>query len=100
MTTETVTHTPWLWLQEDETEGAAQCGCNLVREPYDSEYETGPAFYICRVHEAATELLEALEAMSVQYMAFIDQCCDEAGKAWHNRRLAAAREVIAKARGR
>lgn len=41
---------PWIWLEEDEAEGTALCGCRLVR---DLGTTSDPAVYQCPIHAAA-----------------------------------------------
>lgn len=50
---------PYIWLQDEEDSGMADCGCMLVLSPLSS----GPAFHFCTMHAAAPELLEALEGV-------------------------------------
>jgi len=56
---------PYLWLQENEAFGHADCGCILNRN-YEGEEgeqgEAGAAFWFCPLHEAAGELLEAVKS--------------------------------------
>ena len=47
----------YVWLQEGEGEGAAKCGCRLVREWDDGN----PAFVMCARHIYAESMLAALE---------------------------------------
>lgn len=44
---------PWIWLQEDEGEGTADCGCHLIMD-------NGAKFSFCTMHAAAEELLATL----------------------------------------
>lgn len=44
---------PYIWLQEDEEEGHAECGCRLAQE-------NGAKLNLCTMHAAAPQLLEVL----------------------------------------
>lgn len=44
---------PWIWLQEDEQEGHADCGCTL-------SLDDGAKLNFCTMHAAAEELLGLL----------------------------------------
>lgn len=48
---------PWIWLQVNEQEGWADCGCHLAQDP-----DSGAKFNQCTMHAAAHLLLEALDA--------------------------------------
>jgi hypothetical protein len=48
---------PAIWLQENESQGQADCGCTLSTE---FEGFGGPAFIFCRLHAAASDLYLAL----------------------------------------
>lgn len=50
----------FIWLQDDEGEGVADCGCKLVREWDDGN----PAFIMCAMHLAATKKLPSMVAPS------------------------------------
>lgn len=53
---------PNIWLQQDEASGTFdQCACRLDATGPDGE--EGAAFYMCPMHEAAPELLEALRTL-------------------------------------
>jgi len=47
---------PDIWLQPDEDNGHADCGCELKRAHQRGD---DPAFTFCPMHEAAGELLKA-----------------------------------------
>ena len=47
---------PYIWLQEDESEGSADCGCRLVAD-LDGR---GAAMFLCPMHESAPGMLKAL----------------------------------------
>jgi len=78
---------PYLWLQENEQAGHADCGCIL----YDNYGGRGAAISFCPLHEAAGELLEALQQCS----GFIDTTRPKDGAAY----VAMAETAIAKAEG-
>ena len=44
---------PYIWLQEDEAEGSAKCGCRLVSDLQGR----GAAVFLCPMHEAAQGML-------------------------------------------
>ena len=44
---------PYIWLQEGEDEGTADCGCHLAMD-------NGAKLNFCTMHAAAEEMLEAL----------------------------------------
>ena len=48
---------PYIWLQPNENEGVADCGCSLT---YDDDGDASVT--LCRMHEAAPALVEALRA--------------------------------------
>ena len=48
---------PYIWLQEHEQSGQADCGCKL------KVGAAGGALWFCSLHETATELLGALKAL-------------------------------------
>lgn len=48
---------PYIWLQENEASGQADCGCRLEARM------DGPAFWLCPMHKAAPELLKALSRL-------------------------------------
>lgn len=50
---------PYIWLQKEETEGRAACGCCLVQS------DDGPKFYFCALHAAAGDLLKACKAARI-----------------------------------
>ena len=53
------TLTPWIWLQVEETFGKADaCACRLDAGGPDGD-NSGAAFYMCPLHEAAADLLAA-----------------------------------------
>ncbi len=54
------THTPgpWIWLQDSEDSGKADCGCEL----FQSHQGSHAAFFLCRAHDAAPDLLAACQA--------------------------------------
>lgn len=88
---------PWFWLNDGENKaGADDCGCALVRNYKGG----GPAVFLCPLHEAAPELLAALEGLVVD---------DSGGPCWcecaignpmmggkHSAACLAARAVISK----
>ena len=47
---------PCIWLQEDESEGNAKCGCRLVNDLHGR----GAAVFLCPMHEAAHGMLKTL----------------------------------------
>jgi len=47
---------PYIWLQEDESEGSAKCGCRLVNDLHGR----GAAVFLCPMHEAAPEMLKTV----------------------------------------
>ena len=49
---------PYIWLQENESEGSADCGCRLVAD-LDGR---GAAMFLCPMHESAPGMLKALTA--------------------------------------
>lgn len=49
---------PSIWLNADEVEGTADCGCRLVR---DHGSANDPAIFLCPLHTHAAELLAAAE---------------------------------------
>jgi len=51
---------PYIWLQEHEQSGQADCGCKL------KVGTTGAALWFCSIHETAPELLEALRAIKAR----------------------------------
>lgn len=60
---------PWIWLQDDEVEGRAECGCELHRV-YDMT--DNPAIVFCPLHEAAPKMLAVLRYAQ-------DKSCDRCG---------------------
>lgn len=99
-----MTHTPkpWIWLQVEETSGKADaCACRLDAGGPDGD-NSGAAFYICPLHEAAPDLLEAftnyLEAEAIYNKAVTPQATAKAGYAVREKREAAL-AAIAKAEG-
>lgn len=52
---------PYIWLQENEASGRADCGCTLNRTGPTGDGD--PIFYQCAMHDAAPELLEALQGI-------------------------------------
>lgn len=46
--------TPYIWLQEDEAEGSAKCGCRLVGDLQGR----GAAVFLCPMHEAAQGMMK------------------------------------------
>lgn len=46
---------PFIWLQEDEAEGVADCGCRVM----DPDGR-GIQVHLCAMHEAAPKMLAAL----------------------------------------
>ena len=51
-----------IWLQEDEANGIADCGCLLMAEFQgdDHGHNGCPAFWFCPLHRAAADLFKAL----------------------------------------
>ncbi len=49
----------YIWLQDDEEEGSAECGCTVYRAHKGS----GPALILCPLHAAAPDLLAALKSI-------------------------------------
>ena len=47
---------PHIWLQEDESEGVAKCGCRLVNNLHGG----GAAVFLCPMHAAAPVMLKTL----------------------------------------
>jgi len=47
---------PYIWLQEDESEGRAKCGCRVVCDLNGR----GAAVFLCPMHEAAPEMLKKI----------------------------------------
>ena len=45
---------PYIWLQEDEAEGIAKCGCRLVSDLQGR----GAAVFLCPMHEAAHGMMK------------------------------------------
>jgi hypothetical protein len=56
--TDKATARPWIWLQDSEREGAADCGCRLVAEHDGS----GPALFACDGHGSHASLLSERDA--------------------------------------
>jgi hypothetical protein len=52
-----ITETPYIWLDDGEAEGTAECGCRLVQEQGTS----GSAIFLCPVHREAPDLFAAAE---------------------------------------
>jgi len=52
---------PYIWLQDDETQGRADCGCTLNADGWKGD-EAGAALFLCPLHEAAADLLGACKA--------------------------------------
>jgi len=89
---------PYIWLQDDEPEGQADCGCILQAE-YDGADEDlaagNPALFMCPLHTAAPELLAACEATIDEHMPPVG----EPGYIEIGTALSMARAAIARARG-
>lgn len=51
---------PWIWLQDNEDYGKANCGCELFQSFRDS----GAAALLCPLHDSAPDLLAALEEIA------------------------------------
>jgi len=47
---------PYIWLQADESEGSAKCGCRVVAD-LDGR---GAAVFLCPMHDAAPRMLKTL----------------------------------------
>lgn len=72
---------PYIWLQDDEAEGEADCGCRL-----HAEYQgSNAAMFLCKMHSAAPALYVAL----TRILHWIDAGCDPSDKA-----IAMARHAI------
>jgi len=56
---------PYIWLNEEEVDGLADCGCSLNRDYKSSD---NPAVFLCPLHEAAGKLLEAAKEMISQFI--------------------------------
>ena len=52
---------PYIWLQEQEQTGRAECGCRLTFDVPGGAGTEGPAFFQCPMHDATPKLLAALE---------------------------------------
>src|SRR5439155_20900173 len=50
----------WIGMQPDEDEAVADCDCRLVRS---GEGGDDPAVYFCPLHERASDLLDAMQAL-------------------------------------
>jgi len=89
---------PNIWLQDDEPEGQADCGCILQAE-YDGADDIAdgaagnPAYFQCPLHAAAPELLAALYGLT-NWFDPPSWGPSAQGIAWAN-----ALNAIAKARG-
>ena len=46
----------YIWLQDEEEDGRAECGCHLIASQEDS----GPAIHLCPMHSAAPNMLRVL----------------------------------------
>ena len=84
---------PWIWLQDTEDYGKADCGCEL----FQSHEGSGAAVLLCPLHDAAPALLAALarlldESQGPDWDYFL---CS--GQVEHV--LIQARAAIAKAKG-
>jgi hypothetical protein len=91
---------PWVWLNENENSAKADNGIVLVRD-YNNG---GPAVFLTPVHEAASNLLAALETliedMAETHQEEIDSNHQGDGPdCSYCRDIASARAVIAKANG-
>jgi hypothetical protein len=53
----------FIWLQPDEDEGVADCGCKLHRGYAPNNDGNDPAIVFCPMHEAAPELLAACQSV-------------------------------------
>lgn len=51
---------PDIWIQKQEGEGRADCGCTLQQT-----YDDGPKFFFCPLHKAAADLLKACKAARI-----------------------------------
>ena len=51
---------PYIWLQEDEAEGIAKCGCRLVSDLHGK----GAAVFLCPMHEAAQGMMKKVTRSS------------------------------------
>lgn len=66
-------NTPDIWLQDDETQGRADCGCTLNADGWKGD-EAGAAFFFCPLHAAAADLLKAAQyALNNLEAAFKDK---------------------------
>jgi hypothetical protein len=50
---------PDIWLQDEESQGRADCGCILNADGWKGD-EAGAAFFFCPLHAAASDLYLAL----------------------------------------
>lgn len=49
---------PFIWLQEDETEGAADCGCRVIDD------DQGVRVILCPLHQAAPRMIPAFKEIA------------------------------------
>lgn len=66
----------YVWLQPDEEEGTADCGCRLIND------EEGARFLMCPTHAAAVQLAEAcrsvVESLATSDLQFAARKCQAA----------------------
>ena len=48
----------YIWLQDGEEDGRAECGCHLIA----SQEGSGPAMHLCDMHSVALGMFQMLEA--------------------------------------
>ena len=79
---------PWIWLQNTEEDGQAECGCTMIRD-----WDGDPAFFPCPLHDAAPRLLRACKAAE-------DLLSELADGGAENPELDILKAAIAKAEGK
>ena len=65
------TKEPYIWLQEEEPEGTASCGCNLQNG------ERGPCLWLCPMHDAAPKLVAAIKHLDKKFGHKFNNADDE-----------------------
>lgn len=55
---------PYIWLNDGEEEGIANCRCRLVCNAYRFN---NPAVYFCKLHQSAEALLAACQDIATNY---------------------------------
>ena len=83
---------PDIWLQDDEVEGKADCGCRLVTAHDGS----GPALWFCPMHRAATALYDAAVKARAQMGDLVrdGEGGNEDKEAYHELHLAIAQAEV------